>query len=155
MADDAPEGEFVRVVVPLEREPGDCGPTDEWLWAEPMGAGRYRVESSPFFAYGLSYGDVVVAPAEGELPRVEDVERKGGHRTMRFALDADWETDRPEIQRLVGELERLGCRYEALPPKIVALDLPPEVDELAVVRRLQKAVVERVLIWEWADPRHS
>ncbi len=156
-AGDAPdsESELVRIVVPLDREPGDGGPDEEWLWAEPLGAGRYRIESSPFFAYGLSHGDVVVAADAADLPRVEAVERKGGHRTMRFALDADWDTDRPEIRLLLDELGAVGCHSDALPPKIVALDLAPDVDELTVVRRLQTAVGDGLLIWEWADPRPS
>jgi uncharacterized protein DUF4265 len=156
-AGDAPEseGELVRIVVPLDRDPGDGGPEEEWIWAEPIGASRYRVESSPFFAYGLSHGDVVFASDSADLPRVDAVERKSGHRTIRFALDADWDTDRPEIRLLVEELGALGCHAEALPPKIVAVDLPGEVDELTVVRRLQTAVGDGLLIWEWADPRPS
>lgn len=152
--EDLPKAELVRVVVPLEREPGERGPEDEWLWAEPIGAGRYRIESAPFFAYGLSCGDVVVA-AEGELPRMEDVERKGGHRTLRVALDPDFDVERAEVRALAAELEQMGCSIESLPPALLALDVPPEIDVAEVVRRLQVPVGDGVLIWEWADPRPS
>jgi len=151
---DAPGG-YVRVLVSLEREPGGEGPEDEWLWAEPLGSGRYRLESTPFFAYGLSHGDVVRAAGEADLPRFDGVERKSGHRTLRVALDGDLDVDRPTVQRFLDELLTLGCSYEAMPPKIVALDMRPDVDVGEVVSRLQTQVHDGVLVWEWADPRPS
>jgi hypothetical protein len=150
-----PDNEYVRIVVPLEREPGDGGPEDEWLWAEPLGGGRFRVETPPFFAYGISHGDVVRAEPGREMPCFDGVERKGGHRTMRMALDPDRDPAHPEVRRLLAGLEALGCKVESLPPKLIALDVPPEVEVAEVVRRLQAALEEGTLIWEWADPRPS
>ena len=60
------------VITSLERESGGEGPEDEWLWAEPLGSQRFRVESTPFFAYGLSHGDVVRAEGEGDMPYPPD-----------------------------------------------------------------------------------
>ena len=151
----ASEREYVRIVVPLEREPGDAGPEDEWIWAEPLGAGRFRVESPPFFAYGLSHGDVVRAEGPVDLPRVVDVERKSGHRTLRVALDPAFDVEREEVRALTGALERMGCAIESLPPHLLALDVPPELDVADVVGRLQAPFRDGVLIWEWADPRPS
>jgi hypothetical protein len=152
--EELPRSELIRVVMPLDREPGERGPEDEWLWAEPLGPGRYRLESVPFFAYGLSRGDVVRG-GEGELPRMDDVERKGGHRTLRVALDPDFDLERAEVRTLTDELEKLGCGIESLPPHLFALDVPPELDVAEVVRRLQAPFRDGVLIWEWADPRPS
>jgi hypothetical protein len=152
---DAPDSEFVRIAVSLEREPGDVGPEDEWVWAEPLGAGRFRIETPPFFAYGLSHGDVVRADPGREMPRFAGVERKSGHRTMRMALDPDRDPEHAEVRGLVAALEGLGCAIERLPPKLFALDVPPEVDVAEVVRRLQGALEQGALIWEWADPRPS
>jgi hypothetical protein len=155
MAEEEGPGGYVRVLVALDRDPGVHGPDDEWLWAEPLGSDRYRIESSPFFAYGLSHGDVVRA-ADGEpMPRVVEVERKGGHRTLRLALDDPWDIDRREVQVHLDALLELGCTYEAMPPRIVALDLSPEIDVASVVERLQAHVQDGVLVWEWADPRPS
>jgi hypothetical protein len=149
---EAPGG-YVRLLVSLERDESAPGPEEEWLWGEPLGSGRYRVESSPFFAYGLSHGDVVRADEGGELARLGAVERKSGHRTLRVALDVDRDVDHPQIQQLLEELLRLGCTYEAMPPKLVALDVPPEVDVGVVIARLQVQSRDGVLVWEWADPR--
>ncbi len=155
MAEEEAPGGYVRLLVGLDREPGVDGPPDEWLWAEPLGADRYRVESSPFFAYGLSHGDVVRAEPDDPMPRLVAVERKGGHRTLRLALDDPWDIDRREVEEYLDGLLELGCTYEAMPPRIIALDVPPEIDVEPVIARLQARVEDGMLVWEWADPRPS
>ena len=148
---------LVRVRVPLDPSPGAPGPTDDWLWAEPLGSGRYRVESCAFFAYGLSRDDVVRAvevPGD-EAPRVEDVVEKGGHRTLRLALDPRTELADASVQGLLERLLEMGCTHETLRPKLVAIDLPPEVEVASVVELLQSLVDDGVVLWEWADPRPS
>lgn len=151
---EAPGG-YVRLLVSLERDPGAEGLDEEWLWAEPLGTGRFRLESTPFFAYGLSHGDVVRAGDERDMPRLAAIERKSGHRTLRIALDDGRDLEDPAIQKFLDQLLAAGCTYEAMPPKIVALDVPPEVDVAGVIGRLQTQFHDGVLVWEWADPRPS
>ena len=152
MADEEGPGGYVRLRVPLDRDGAATGPEDEWLWAEPLGSDRYRIESSPFFAYGLSHGDVVRADPDEDMPRVAEIEHKSGHRTLRLALDEPWDIDRREIQEHLDALLELGCTYEAMPPRIVALDVPPELDVASVIERLQAYVHAGILVWERADP---
>jgi hypothetical protein len=146
---------LVRIRAPLERAPGEEGPTDDWLWAEALGSGRYRVESCPFFAYGISRDDVVRAAEEEGAPRIEDILEKGGHRTLRLALDPALDLRAAPIQRLLERVTELGCTHEVLRPKIAAIDLPPEVDVSVVAELLQQLAREGSLVWEWADPRPS
>lgn len=148
---------LVRIRVPLEQAPAEAGPADDWLWAEPLGSGRYRIESCPFFAYGVSRDDVVRAAGPGgqEAPALEDVIEKGGHRTLRLALDAAVELSAPVAQGLLEQLLQQGCTHELLRPKLVAIDVPPEADLGAVAELLQGHAREGTLVWEWADPRPS
>jgi hypothetical protein len=145
---------FVQLIVPLERDPGEDGPPAEWVWAEPLGTGRYRIESTPFFAYGLSCGDVVRAEpsAPGEPPEVSELERKAGVRTLRLALADPWSLGTPQVTRFLDGFVKMGCRCEELPPKLVALSIPEDVDVSPVVERLQGPYRDGLLIWEWADP---
>jgi hypothetical protein len=80
MTADAP-----MVKVKLESPDGDV----ETLWATPVGEHLYRLENSPFFAYGVSWLDVVEARPDpaGQLAMARVVE-KSGHRTVRVILDA-------------------------------------------------------------------
>jgi hypothetical protein len=147
---------LVRIRVPLEA-PGGPGPEEDRLWAEPLGSGRFRVESSPFFAYGISREDVVRAsPSPGnEEPLLEDVIEKGGHRTLRIALAPAVEVTGAGIQGLLERLLELGCTHETHRPKLVVLDVPGAVDVEVVVELLQTLADDGEILWEWADPRPS
>jgi hypothetical protein len=148
---------LVRIRVPLERQEGEPGPAEDWLWAEPLGSERYRVESCPFFAYGISRDDVIRAegPPVGDAPSLGDVLEKGGHRTLRLALDPEVELASGPVQGMLERLLELGCTHELLRPKIVAIDLPPEVDLPVVAELLHGMQRVGALVWEWADPRPS
>ncbi|MFT3916921.1 MAG: DUF4265 domain-containing protein [Anaeromyxobacteraceae bacterium] len=149
---EAVEG-LVRIRIALERGPGEPGPDDDWLWAEPLGSGRYRVESCPFFAYGLSREDVVHAP--GRPPWIDAVVERGGHRTLRLALDVGEELGSERTERLLAAVVRLGCTHEVLRPKLVAIDVPPAAPLEELARLLERAARDGALVWEWADPRPS
>lgn len=148
---------LVRIRVPLDPAPGSSGPSDDWLWAEPLGSGRYRIESCPFFAYGVSRDDVVRTSQErgGEAPLVEEVLERGGHRTLRVALDSRFELADAAVQGLLERLLEMGCTHETLRPKLVAIDVPPTVDVTLVVELLQALADDSTVVWEWADPRPS
>ncbi|HUL59335.1 MAG TPA: DUF4265 domain-containing protein [Anaeromyxobacteraceae bacterium] len=149
-----PQG-LVRIRVALETAPGEPGPDHDWVWGEPLGSDRYRVESCAFFAYGISRDDVVRAGARADdgAPLLEHVEAKCGHRTLRVALDPAVELDAPAARGLLDRLLDLGCTHEVMRPKIVAVDLPPEADVLKVVALFEAGARDRWLVWEWADPR--
>jgi hypothetical protein len=153
---EATEG-LVRIRVPLDRSASEPGPADDWVWGEPLGNGRYRVESCPFFAYGISRNDVVRAQdgTGQESPQLEDVIEKSGHRTLRLALDPEVTLGGPDAQKLLERLLEMGCTHELLRPKIVAIDLPPQADLEAVAGVLQEQARAGSLVWEWADPRPS
>jgi hypothetical protein len=148
---------LVRIRVPLDPVPGATGPADDWLWAEPLGSGRFRIESCPFFAYGISRDDVVSASeaAGEEAPRLDDVVEKGGHRTLRVAVDPQVDIADGAVQGLLERLLELGCTHETLRPKLVALDVPQQVDVTIVAELLQALADDRTILWEWADPRPS
>src|SRR5512138_3842200 len=118
---ESPEA-LVRIRVPLDAG-GGAGPADDWLWAEPLGSDRFRIESCPFFAYGVSRDDIVRAEGEGG-PILDDVLEKSGHRTLRFALDPSVALDAPPVQQLLQRVADAGCTYELMRPRFVAIDVP-------------------------------
>ncbi len=150
---DTSEG-LVRIRIRLERSPGEPGPEEDAVWAEPLGSDRFRIESCPFFAYGLSRNDVVRAGGEGG-PVLGDVLEKSGHRTLRFALKQGVELGSSPVQRVLERLGDAGCTHELMRPRFVSIDVPPEVDEGNVAGVLQEAALQGTLAWEWADPRPS
>jgi hypothetical protein len=152
---DTTEG-LVRIRIRMERAAEEAGPDEDSVWAEPLGSERFRIESCPFFAYGLSRNDVVRAaePTEGG-PVLGDILEKSGHRTLRFALGPSVELRSGPVQRVLERLGELGCTHELMRPRFASIDVPPEVDVGLVAEVLQDAARQRLLSWEWADPRPS
>ena len=140
----------VGVLVPDELEADGIGGTIETLWGSPLGGDLYVVENSPLDAYSLSWQDTVRAPfdADADMPMVEGVERKSGHRTVRAVVD-----DPGRARTLVGRaVEALGCTLEAAGGgRLLAIDVPPDADLGAVARALTDAGVT----WEHADPTYE
>lgn len=117
----------------------------ETLWAEPLGGRLYRLDNSPFYAYGVSWRDVVEADPEVDdgLPVFRRVVEKSGHRTVRVLVE------RPdELDRLRSGITELGCTFEGAWSRLISVDVPPEV-ELESVRRFLEATA---LAWEQSDP---
>jgi hypothetical protein len=120
-----------KVVFRLERDEVGWPPAAaEGVWAFAVGGGRYRLDNTPFFATAVSWTDVVRARrgSDGQL-WVEGVERRGGHSTVRVIV-----RDRADLPRVRDDLIGLGCTVEGFEQiRLLAVDLPPEVD-LAAIR---------------------
>lgn len=123
----------------------------ETLWAEPVGQDLYRLDNLPFFAYGVSWLDVVEAHPDdnGQLVMSRVVE-KSGHRTVRVIFDPGVDQS-PEARVILDGVVALGASYKRANPRYLAIDIPPGVDLMGIARYLTEHGVE----WEHAVPRHS
>jgi Domain of unknown function (DUF4265) len=137
----------------LFRVPDEEGGAEvETLWATHLGSDNYRLDNSPFYAYGVSWEDVVSAPFNPEegFPTFERVVSKSGNRTIRVIFETPIETGNESEQLLQG-LIALGCDYEGANRKYISVNIPPGVD-LDVVR---KYLIEHNAAWEHADPTYA
>jgi uncharacterized protein DUF4265 len=98
----------------------------ETLWALPVGKDRYRLRNSPGYAYGVSFDDVVFAPASNGRPTFESVVKPGGHFTLRARV---WNVnDVPSVESRLNEL-RCGAETDheqAGHSTLMAIDVPSE-----------------------------
>jgi hypothetical protein len=124
----------------------------ETLWAFPLGNDLYRLDSSPWYAYGVSWKDVIEArPREpGDFPELVRVVEKSGHRTIRVILKPPTD-ESPDSQAVLAGLRELGCSYEGANRSYIAVDVPPEV-QLATVRQFLISTGQQ---WEHADPPYE
>ena len=137
----------------LFRVPDEEGGAEvETLWATHLESDNYRLDNSPFYAYGVSWEDVVSAPFNPEegFPTFERVVSKSGNRTIRVIFETPIETGNESEQLLQG-LIALGCDYEGANRKYISVNIPPGVD-LDVVR---KYLIEHNATWEHADPTYA
>ena len=142
LAEDVIHGVVVRT--PLAQIEIRLGPREdaetESFWARPLGGDLYQLRNVPWHAYDLNFGDVVRAEGEleaGERPRIAEVTRRSGHRTIR-ALLADGLGEGDEA----GMLETLrgyGVTFERASAELVAIDVPPAGDYEGTCEQL----------WQW------
>ena len=103
-------------------------PPDDWhnmeverMWCEERGDGCYALRNSPFYARGLSFGDVVEArESDGILTCLRVVERSG-HSTYRLFTNPH-ATDE-QIQELLDHLSKLRCNLEKGTERLWAIDV--------------------------------
>lgn len=137
----------------LFRVPEDDGSAQvETLWATSLGNDEYRLDNSPFYAYSVSWEDVVFAPfdATEEFATFQRVLKKSGNRTVRVIFDPPVQDGNESDQMLQG-LVNLGCSYEGANRGYMSINIPATVD-LSAVR--QYLVAKRAQ-WEHADPTYA
>lgn len=124
----------------------------ETLWATHLGADDYRLDNSPFYAYGVSWEDVVRAPFSTEegFPSFERVVSKSGNRTVRVLFETRVETG-TDADRVVQGLVALGCSYEGANGTLLSVNVPADV-ALGAVRTY---LIEAGATWEHADPTYA
>src|SRR4026208_2605978 len=107
----------------------------ETLWATPLGEDRYQLDNSPFYAYSVSWRDIVYAPfdPQEQFPTFQRVLSKSGHRTIRIIFERATEGNSAS-EDVLEQLVTLGCSYEGATETYVCVDIPPGV-ELENVRQ--------------------
>jgi hypothetical protein len=121
----------------------------ESLWAISLGNNLYRLDNSPWWAYGVSWKDVVEAvPDEPDgLPVFRRVMEKSGNRTLRLVLNLPADQS-PNSQGILDKLIELGCSYEGANKKYIAINVPPVIDLTLICNYLTETENQ----WEHADP---
>jgi hypothetical protein len=77
----------------------------------------------PFYAPGVSYGDVVNAHHSSGQLAVTGVSARSGHSTYRVILN-DGITEE-EFETAWLPMAKLGCTYERATPHLFGIDVPP------------------------------
>ncbi|WP_293393384.1 DUF4265 domain-containing protein [Nevskia sp.] len=124
----------------------------EALWAKPVGLDLYELDNSPFYAYGVSWKDVVLAPyspADG-MAVFQAIAKKSGHRTIRVALEFPYEAGNQSAAE-IDALVDMGCSFEGSNRCLMSVDIPPTVDLGSIRDRL----IDRGLKWEYGDPTYE
>ncbi len=124
----------------------------ETLWATSLGNDLYRLENSPFFAYDVSWKDIVLAQPEGEhhYPTFQRVVEKSGNRTIRVIFEEPL-NEGGVAGRINQALNSLGLTYEGANGRYLSYNIPPNVNLDQVTSILNGQPFE----WEYADPSYE
>ena len=124
----------------------------ETLWAKRIAPGRYRLDNGPFFAYGVSWQDVVEArPGDDDIFEYVRVVSKSGNRTLRVIFN-DYGLDDQRAKNILRGIRELGCSYEGMQPRLVSINVPPEANLDSVTTSLTGLPG---LQWEYGDPTYE
>ena len=125
----------------------------ESMWATALGDDLFRIENVPFHAYGLNFLDVVSATPDSEdtIPEIRRVVKASGHRTYRVIFSK--ETDREKQEELLDKLMQYGASYERADRTLVAVDIKPSGDYLAVYDQLDEYANDEYLGFETCEAR--
>jgi Domain of unknown function (DUF4265) len=130
------------VKIYFDLEPAWHNSSSESLWAQELGFDLYRLDNSPFFAFGISYCDVVSAQEVDGLLRFLRVVERGGHSTYRIIVNPSVSSER--LARSWSRLELLGCTFEQGQGRLRSVDVPPSAEIDEVYQELESGVAEGV-----------
>jgi hypothetical protein len=118
----------------------------ETLWAFKLGGDHYRLDNTPWFAYGISWQDVVEArpDTDGQLQLVKVVS-KSGNRTVRITAKEPFKDE--WLEKIVS----LGASYEGANRRYVGINIPQDLNLNVITSFLVAEGVE----WEYADPTYE
>ena len=127
------------VKIAFQDQSGDV----ETLWAFDLGDGTFKLDSTPWYQYDVSYQDIVSATAASDgMLFFDRIATKSGYRTLRVR------SDDPVPTALLEALVSLGCSFEGANQKFIGVDVPPGLSLEAPVSLLIGSGLE----WEYADP---
>lgn len=136
--------------VALNLEPSDWhNHAMETVWAEQVGGDKYRLQNVPFYAYGVSFGDVVRAREIGGQLIVQDVLGRDGHSTCRVFLSEGVTSDDDRFKRVWQPLEAIGASYERANNRLFAVDIPAATDIYSAYELLKAG--EEAGVWDFEE----
>ena len=120
----------------------------ETPWVSHVGPNRYRLDNLPFYAYRLSWDDIVEAEVqESGFPLFVRVVEKSGNRTVRVIVEPPAD-ESEENKAAIEHLITMGCSLEWAHPGYVVVNVPADTDLAAVANRLTATRLN----WEYSDP---
>ena len=124
----------------------------ETVWASKLSGDEYRIENVPFYAKGVSYGDIVKTRKEGDDLHFTEIIEKSQHSTYRIYLMPKTSIER--FKEFWNSLQLIGCTYEKANDNLYAIDVPSDTNIYKAYELLEKGEKEGVWDFEEGDCGH-
>lgn len=119
------DAKYEKVMFRLQRD-ADGYPPDDWesLWAYEVEPGLYSIDNVPFFARGVSWGDVVSVERVADELHFKEVVRPSRHSVIRVIV-----YDSSKAAEMHDKLKAMKCETEQSHlPSLLTVDCPPTAD---------------------------
>lgn len=143
--EDSPESGMAKVQFNLEPSAWH-GSATETMWATPSGSDEFVIKNVPFYAYGVSFGDTVLAPRMDGMRIFKEVIRRSGHSTYRVLVNGEHAV---EFEKFWEPLRERGCTYEEGFEPLLAVDVPTHADIFEVYELLDNG--EKAGVWSFEE----
>jgi len=140
------QGHLEKITVELNESDWHDYATES-VWAKPLGSGHFEIANIPFYLYGVSMHDVVACVSREGLLFFTGIVNRGGHSTYRLFL-AEGLSEHAFLSSW-QELQILGCQYERATARLIAVDVPANVDIHEVYAVLQRG--EGGGLWDFEE----
>lgn len=141
--------QLVKVRFELNSDDQTQAVKGENLWAEQLGEAHFRIENTPFYAYGVSYQDIVAAERHHDILHFKRVVSRGGHSTYRILVKDPQGYESQSFVNGWANLAALRCSFEVAKRRWLAVDVPALPDIFAVYRELEKG--EEYGVWTFEE----
>jgi hypothetical protein len=143
--------EYVKISVKLEKDEDGYPPVDwEDLWAISLEDSRFRIDNVPFYAVGISYGDIVSAMKRGDKLVFTEVTEAKGNSTLRVIA-----YEENIVKNVRDELSAIGCSTEISNiPTFFSIDVPREIDYSKVAEILNIYTQKGLIDYQESALRH-
>jgi hypothetical protein len=135
-----------KVVFDLER--GETPYETERVWAECISDNRFRILNSPFFVFGISFGDEVEAEPYGEVFNFVRVVQRSGRSTYRIILQNENRIEGSEFLKHWEPFREAGCSFESANSRYIAVDMPRSAHVAELYELLERGEEQGVWVFE-------
>jgi hypothetical protein len=142
---------YEKVMFRLQKDE-DGYPPDDWesLWAYEVEPGLYSIDNVPFFARGVSWGDVVAVERHDDELHFKEVVHPSDHTVLRVIV-----YDQTRVGELHDKLKEMSCDTEQSHlPSLLTVDVPPTADLNKILEYLSDGEDEGRWTYEEASIRH-
>ena len=122
----------------------------ENLWAARISNDTYRIESVPFFIYGIALGDIVIALPndQGRLSYIRTAAHSR-NRTLRARSD-QLINNADARRRVIAGLKALGCAIELHRSRLISINVPANAE----IEPIKDYLAKNELSWEYGCPEN-
>ncbi len=152
MSKEIDDQRYEKIMFRLQKD-ADGYPPDDWetLWAYEVEPGLFSLDNVPFFARGVSWGDVVSAERKGKELHFNEVVRPSQHSVLRVIV-----YDRSKVGEMHQKLKEMGTDTEQSHlPSLLTVDVPPAVDLDSLREFLREGEADDLWTYEEASIRHG
>lgn len=144
--------QFRKIVFKLTPDSDGYPPVSfESLWGIQKEEHLYQVDNTPYYLYGVSKGDWVLAHADENELIADSVAKQAGHSTVR--VFASRKEDKLAIKE---NLQRLGAVCSITSElSLFSVDIPPHVSFTAIDAYLSSITDDETIAYEDACLQHA